>query len=258
MLLPGGLQAHPGASSTIEHFSHQIEHKPDDQALYIKRGIAYSSDGQYEQALGDFRRAESLGDPLLVSFDLGVLYYRKGEFKTSLDYLNAFLQRFPDHSPALEYRARVQRDRGDFSSSIDDFKRVFELQKRPNPGHYISVANMLSTEGATGIQQALAVLDAGNLKLGLTPQLQNRAIELERERGRLDLAIERMQALRSMLGDSADWKVAMAELYYQNAQVEPADAMLEAAETQLTSLRRTPARIALQQRITQLRAAKQN
>ena len=32
ILLPATLAAHPGASTTIEHFTHQIEHRPDQQA----------------------------------------------------------------------------------------------------------------------------------------------------------------------------------------------------------------------------------
>ena len=252
-LLPVTLLAHPGASTTIEYFSHQIEHRPDQQALYIQRGIAYSADGQYDLALSDFNRAESLGDPVLVSFDLGVLYYRQGHLETSLNYFNSYLQRFPNHGRGLEYRARVLRDRGDFEGSVADFRRVFELEKQPNPGHYISVANMLSADGAAGIEEALTVLDEGNRKLGITPQLQYRAIDLEKARNRPDLAIKRMGELQDVLGDSPDWKVGLAELYLDAQQSSRAEALLDEAESQLASLRRTPARLTLQERISRLR-----
>lgn len=247
------LFAHPGASTTIEHFTHEIEHRPDSQVLYIKRGIAYSADGQYERALADFSRAQTLGDPVLVSFDLGVLHYRRGELDTALSYFNAWLERFPNHSGCLEYRARLLRDKGDYQASVADFRRVFELQGRPNPGHYVSAAEMLVSAGDSGVRQALDLLDAGNEKLGLTPQLQCYAIRLETERGRPDLAVRRMLALEPMLGSSPDWKVSMAELYFENRQSAPAQELLVAAERQLQELRRTPARIALQGRISALR-----
>ena len=252
-LLPMLLHAHPGASSTIEHFTHQIEHQPDQQVLHIKRGIAYSADGQYPAALSDFERAQTLGDPVLVSFDLGVLHYRMGKFDTALADFNRFLKRFPNHSGCLEYRARLLRDQGSYSKSVADFLRVFELEQRPNPGHYISVAEMLAAGGDKGIGQALKVLDDGTLKLGLTPQLQQYAIRLETQRGRPDLAVKRMQELQPVLGDSPDWKVGMAQLYYENRQRETAQELLLAAELQLATLRRTPARVALQERITGLR-----
>ena len=186
------LLGHPGASTTIDHFTHEIEHRPDSQALYIKRGIAYSADGQYERALADFTRAQSLGNPVLVSFDLGVLHYRRGELDTALNCFNAWLAQFPNHTGGLEYRARLLRDKGDYPASVADFRRVFELQDRPNPGHYISVAEMLASSGDAGVPQALDLLDAGNEKLGLTPQLQFYAIRLETGRGRPDLAVRRM------------------------------------------------------------------
>ena len=252
-LLPLQLHAHPGASSTIEHFTHQIEHQPAGQTLYMKRGIAYSADGQYPAALADFKRAQSLGDPVLVSFDLGVLHYRMGKFDTALADFNRFLQRFPDHSACLEYRARLLRDQGNYSKSVADFLRVFDLEQRPNPGHYISVAEMLASGGDKGISRALEVLDQGTVKLGLTPQLQQYAIRLETQRGRPGLAVKRMQELQPMLGDSPDWKVGMAELYYENKERAAAEELLLAAELQLTALRRTPARVALQKRIADLR-----
>jgi hypothetical protein len=141
---------------------------------------------------------------------------------------------------------------GDTDAAVTDFQRVFELQRRPNPGHYISVAEMLETSGPEGIDSALQVLDGGNDKLGLTPQLQQHAIRLELRRGRADLAIARLQRLEPMMGNSPDWKVDMAELRLQAGNKEAARKLLETADRQLATLRKTPARIALQGRIEEL------
>ncbi len=244
--------AHPGASSAIDHYSHEIEENPRDQAHYIRRGIAYSNDGQYDKALADFEQAKTLGKPIVVSFDLGVLHYRRGEFATASDYFDEYLEAFPDHAACLEYRARLKRDMGDTKGAVADFKRVFALQQRPNPGHYISVAEMLQATGPDGIDQALEILDQGNAKLGLTPQLQRHAIALELQRGRPDLAISRLQTLEPMLGGSPDWKVDMAELQLQAGNKDAATTLLQTAEQQLDTLRKTPARIALKERIVEL------
>lgn len=241
--------SHPGASSAIDHYTHEIERQPRDQSLYIRRGIAYSSDGQYDKALADFKQAEKLGAPIAVGFDLGVLYYRRGEFDMAKAQFDKYLEAFPDHAACLEYRARLLRDMGDTRGSVADFQRVFELQQRPNPGHYVSVAGMLETKGPEGIARALAILDSGNAKLGITPQLQQYAIRLELQRGRADLAIERLGTLKPMLGDSPEWKVEMAELQLQTGQEEAAGQLLMEATKQLDSLRKTPARHALRERI---------
>jgi len=194
MLLPLSLgqsaSAHPGASATIEHYSHEIEDDPKNQRLYILRGIAYSNDALYDEALADLKQAEKLGDPVLASCDLGVLHYRKGELDAALGYFDRYLERYPARGRGycLEYRARARRDSGDHAGSIRDFRRVIELEPRPNPGHYISVATMLTESGESGIDEALAILDAGIAKLGLNPQLQHHAIELELTSQRPDRA----------------------------------------------------------------------
>ena len=246
--------AHPGASATIEHYSHEIEHDPENQRLYILRGIAFSNDGRHGDALADFQRAEKLGDPLLVSCDRGVLHYRRGELDTAVRYLDLYLERFPARGRVycLEYRARAHRDSGDLARAIRDFRRVIELEPRPNPAHYISVATMLRDSGEDGIPQALAVLDAGIEKVGLTPQLQHQAIELELARQRPDRALARSDALRPILGDSPEWKVDMAELYLLNGKRALADRTLQDAKAQVEGLRRTPARLRLRERITAL------
>jgi len=246
--------SHPGASSAIDHYNHEIERQPRDQSLYIRRGIAYSSDGQYDKALADFKQAEQLGPPIMVGFDLGVLFYRRGELDLAKAQFDTYLDTFPDHAACLEYRARLLRDMGDPKGSVTDFQRVFELQQRPNPGHYISVADMLEANGPEGVIQALAILDGGNAKLGVTPQLQKRAIRLELQRGRPDLAIERLDALKPMLGHSPEWKVEMAELQLQSGEEEAASQLLKEATEQLDSLRKTPARQALRERVALIQA----
>jgi tetratricopeptide (TPR) repeat protein len=246
--------AHPGASATIDHYSHEIENDPKNQRLYILRGIAYSNDGRHDDALADFKQAEKVGDPVLVSCDLGVLHYRKREFDAAVDYLDRYLERYPagGREYCLEYRARALRESGDHAGSIRDFRRVIELEPRPNPAHYISVATMLAESGESGIGDALAILDAGIAKLGLNPQLQHYAIELELKIQRPDRALARSEALRSILGDSPEWKVDVAELYLLNGEKTQADRMLKDAKAQVKQLRKTPARMRLRERITEL------
>lgn len=246
--------AHPGADAALVYFNAQIRAHPQDQTLYRQRGTVFSNDGQYPQALADFERAASLGERILVSFDLGILYYRRGEFDTARRYFDEYLQRFPDNAPCLEYRARLLRDMGEQEAAVADFKRLFELQAHPNPGHFIAVAEILSSGDADGIEQALAILDEGNRKLGVTPQLQYLAIELELRSDRPRQALERMAALQPALGKSAEWKVDMGELMLQAGDRERAAEMFDAASLQLNNSRKTPARLATLERISSLRA----
>ena len=234
--------AHPGVSAALDYYDHQIEKSLQNQALYIQRGIIYSNDGQYQKAEADFSRAAELGDPVVVSYDLGVLHYRKKEFDTAKRYFNAYLKRFPDHTKCLEYRARLLRDARDFDAALNDLRRVFALEQRPNPGLYFSAAQMLQSSGGDGIQKALNLIDEANLKLGLMPQLQRYAIDLEIQRNAPIKAIERLQTLKPMLGKSPEWKVEMGELLLNLGRNDEAKQYFREAAEQLDTLRPTPAR----------------
>jgi len=142
------------------------------------------------------------------------------------------------------------RDMGEYLASVADFRRLFALQPQPNPGHYISAADMLAGLNDEGIAQALVILDEGSAKLGLTPQLQQHAVALEIARGRIDLASLRLYSLQPMLGGSPSWAVAMAELKLKQGQTAEAERLYQRARQQLASLRKTPAREALDERIT--------
>ncbi len=245
--------AHPGSAEQLAAINADLSASPDAQALYRRRGIIYSSDGQFDQALDDFRKAETLGDPVIVAFDLGVLFYRKGDFARARSYFGTTLRHFPHHPPALEYRARVLRDAGDYAASLADFTAFFALQPHPNPGHFISAATMLAQGDDKSIQLALHMLDQGMNQLGLAPQLQRYAIELELQRGRDDNAITRLSSLEPMLGNSPVWKVQMGELLLATGATEEAQVYLCAASAQLNTLRKNPAREQLQVRISRLK-----
>lgn len=249
------LHAHPGAHVAIDYFSARILENPRDQALHIQRGIAYSEDGDYAAALADFERAQELGDPAAVSFDLGVLYYRMRDFDRARMHLDLCLARDPRRAAALEYRARVRRDAGDAAGAVADYRAFFAVSAQPNPGDYAAAAALLAGIEGQGPAAALALLDEGIARLGELPALQREAIALERARGRDDLALARQRRLERPLGASPEWCVGMAELLLANGERAEARAYAERAGRELAQARPTPARIALQQRLEAVRTA---
>jgi tetratricopeptide (TPR) repeat protein len=247
--------AHPGMHETVEALSKQIEEAPGNQTLYIERGIAYSEDRLLGPARADFRKAETLGDPVLVAFDLGVLHYRAGDYEQARASLTRYLARFPGHARALEYRARAAREAGDARAAIADFEAVFALRDDVNPGSYLSAAELLRELPDGGVDAALAQLDRGMEKLGVIPQLQQRAIALERERQDLDAALARHGTLAAALARSPSWRVERAELLLELGRPEEAAQELEEASAALAARRPTPAGAELGTRITALSRA---
>lgn len=244
--------AHPGMHETIALLTQRIADAPTDAALYQERGIAYSSDGQAALALADFREAERLGDPVLVAFDLGVLHYRSGDYGAAREALTRALARFPHDARALDYRARAAREAGDARAALADFEALFALEEPVNPGHYVSAAELLAVLPDTGIPAALALLDRGMRQLGVIPQLQQRAIAFECERGAFVAALARHDTLAAPLGHSPDWRVERAELLLALGRAAEAQQELATASAALAAQRLTPARAELAARIADL------
>jgi tetratricopeptide (TPR) repeat protein len=247
--------AHPGAEHTLAALSQSIQERPNDQQLYLQRGSAYSNEGQLTAALADFRKAETLGDPVLVAFHQGVLHYRMKEFVAARRYFDTFLKRFPGHPPSLEYRARLLRDAGDHKAALADFNAYFSVQPQPNPGDYVSAADLLAGLEGAGTASAIEMLDRGMERLGVIAHLQQRAIDLELQRNNIAGAIDRLGALEPSMGESPDWKVRMGELLLLADRPDDARQYLDAASVQLLTLRRTTARGRVLEKLRGLQAS---
>jgi len=253
--LPTSAAAHPGSSVQIDIQTKRIEAQPDAQLPYIARGAIYSHDGAYELALADFRKAETLGEPFLVAYELGLLHRRMGKFEMALQYLDTFLEHVPAAPPALEQRAHVLAELERTDEAVATFEQLFGVQPRPNPGLYIAAAKLLAAKGQAGIEPALALLDRGMERQGILPQLQQYAVELELAGGHEARALARLESLGPVLGEGPYWKVDMGELLLKQGKTAEARRYLSDASNQLTTLRPTRARQELAQRIEQIQEA---
>jgi hypothetical protein len=86
----------------------------------------------------------------------------------------------------------------------------------------------------------------------MIPQLQQRAIAYERERGTLDAALRRHDALATALARSPEWRVGRAELLLALGRDSEAERELTSASNALAALRLTPARAELAARVAEL------
>lgn len=249
---PSPVRAHPSDAEQIELLTMQIEADPADARLYAARGAAYSHASFYERADADFRKAEQLGDSVLVAYELAAHRERQGDLVAARIQVARFLARFPSHPAALELQARVLSRLGQREAAAASLERLLLVQSRPNPGSYVSLAKLLAEPGGAGGEAALAALDRGMARLGVIPQLQEPAIELELQRGRPAKALERLERLAPMLGEGPEWKVRKAELLLRVGRSDEARALLAAASGELVALRETPARRALTERIATL------
>ena len=244
--------AHSGDRVSIDRLTQAVAAYPEQQSLYIKRGGIYSHARNWPLAERDFQRAYRLGDPREVSYELGLMRYRQGDYRQAQVEFSLYVSLYPRAATALLYRARAAQAAGAPKKALADFKTYFTLVKQPHPGDLLAAAMLMVKGPEPAVGSALALIDGGIANAGGQPQLQRYAIQLELQRGDLSAALRRCAQMESSLGGSPEWQVEMAELLLQANRHNEAAAMLRQAQLQLEGLRNTPARRILREKIERL------
>jgi tetratricopeptide (TPR) repeat protein len=248
----GPVHADAAVAERIRALSLRIEQDPDNQSLRLQRSMAYFNNNQTDLALAEVRTAEAVGDPVNAAFTHGALLYKMGDYATAQPYFDRYLKAYPGHQGALKYRARLLRDTGQNRKAIADFETLLALSDSLDPGYYIDTARLMADLPDRGTDEALSLLDARVAQRGPIISLQQFAIELERERGNFQGAIERMAHLDQRLKATPQWQVEVAELLLLAEQPEEALPYLALAQEQLKSARATPAHRELSETVHRL------
>ena len=96
------------------------------------------------------------------------------------------------------------------------------------------------------LNSALVLLDMAISKLGLNPQLQRYAMQLELRRDNTKGALDRWYSLEDQLGETPEWGITLARLLILADSVDEAGLIVETVKGRLVRLRQTPARKAFQ------------
>ena len=231
----GTVRADAAAAERIRALSLRIEQTPDNQALHLQRSLAYLNNNQLKLARTDIRTAEAVGEPVEAAFTHGLLLYKTGDYRAARPYFDRYLQNYPRHRGALEYRARLLRDIGENRRALADYEALLALSDSLDPGYYVTTARLMAAQPDRGVAEALALLDARMAQIGPLTTLQRYAVELERSRGNFKGATERMAGMDQRLKATPQWQVEVAEIMLQAGQLQEARSYLAVAEEQLQS-----------------------
>jgi tetratricopeptide (TPR) repeat protein len=246
--------SHPGDEHKLEHLNSKITQQPNSQTAHIKRAALYTRTGNYILAEKDFITAKTLGEVYLASYELGVYYFKTENHALAINQFDNYLKYFPNHYPALEYRAKTYIKMGDTKKAFEDFDAFLENSPYTNPGHYIAVAKIAlsDTDRKDPIGDAITIIDSGISQTGNSPQLQSFAIELEISRNFFNQAITRHESLREITSASPRWHLEMAEILVKSERWAKAHDYLNHSEMKLAQYKKTPAREKLSLRIEKM------
>ena len=112
-------------------YKRKLEESPNDSAITANLGAIMQKEGNFDEALRYYSKAEYL-DPSNVNtrLNVGTLYQQKGDYKTAITAYDSVLIIYPDNIQANLYKAQSLAAMGDSKGALDLYKKV--LSKEPD------------------------------------------------------------------------------------------------------------------------------
>jgi len=204
---------HGDAHVLILDINRQLEIRPKDAALWLRRGELYRLDGNWTNAIRDIDRARTLDPKLdLALLERGRVHFDAGQPSQATNHLTQFLTRHPSNSVALLVRARSLVWLGDHRNAIRDFSDAIRYSPDSGPDMYLERAAACRSLGVGGLGEAISGLEEGLKMLGPILTLQIAAIDYELELKRWDSALMRLDKILENAPRKDRWLMRRAEI----------------------------------------------
>ncbi len=126
----------------IEKLSNSIESNPDNELLYMNRGMMHESKKNYESAALDYKKALEINpDYLDANYNLGVMYFNQAagmanaanSIKANDEFLKAkeqFEKKFKEAAPYLEEALRLNNNKTEeeqmmYNATLNSLKQLY-------------------------------------------------------------------------------------------------------------------------------------
>ncbi len=191
LLISHKLVAHPGTDVAIIDLTALISSAPKSAELRLRRATCYLEHQRWSEAASDIDQAARLSpDHPGLALAWAEYFLARDEPVASINALASHLISHPSDPAARILSARARSLSGDNIGAQNDFQIALRHLPEPKPELWLE-ANALITEPAT----ALADLETGLTRLGPVPALEERALKLELQLGRIDFALQRLMRL---------------------------------------------------------------
>lgn len=122
-------------------YKRKLEDSPQDAAITANLGAIMQKEGNLDEALRYYSKAEYL-DPSNVNtrINVGTLYQQKGDFKTAINAYDSVLTIYPDNVLANLYKAQSLAAIGEDKKATELYKKVLTL----DPGNKTAQNEMIN------------------------------------------------------------------------------------------------------------------
>lgn len=116
----------------ISDYNKALELNPENEKIYIGRGVVYIMKEDFDKAITDFDIAIKLNPEHDESYiNRGVAYGGKGEFDKAISDFDIGIDLNPHNDKAYTNRGNAYEDKGDYDKALSDYNKAIKL----NPGN---------------------------------------------------------------------------------------------------------------------------
>jgi protein O-mannosyl-transferase len=151
----------------IDDCSRAIESNPGYAEAYNNRGVAYSALGNYRQAIEDYGRAIEIKPGYAEAYNnRGTAYAYLGNHRQAIEDFSRAIEIKPGYAEACNNRGNAYNGLGNHRQAIDDYSRAIEIK----PGYADAYTNrafvyLKQGDNISGCRDALKACESGNCKL---------------------------------------------------------------------------------------------
>ncbi len=129
----------------ILQYSKAIELKPNDPKIYIKRADSYEKTGDFIKAADDYDRACVFDKKNTVAFfNAGMMYYKSGNYETSLERAESALKIRRNNLDALALKVDAQIKLSKLNTALEDAKTLLRYKETSENFYKFGLVNELS------------------------------------------------------------------------------------------------------------------
>lgn len=258
--LPGEATAHGSTEVRLEVTRQAAADAPHDPEPWLQRAALLLDAGRTSEASEALHQAHSLhGAPSRVFRLRAEVALAEGRAADALHDVEHALSANPGDPRSLRTHARALSTLGRRDEAVAALDRAIAHQRPAVPDFHLDRARLLAAEPAPRVDDALAGLDEARRQLGTLVALESYAVELERERGRFDAALVRLDRLPGAQPPTVSWLARRAALLDEAGREDEARAQWREVDRRLAALpaarRRAPIYREIDERATRALAS---
>jgi tetratricopeptide (TPR) repeat protein len=231
----GMSHGHGAYHEELQRADEEIAAHPEDGQLWYRRGFLNVLHGAWESALVDLEKADRLAPGKFATDWLrGQALTTAGQFAAAKAVLNDFIAKHPEHGGALASRARALDKLEEHEAALADFRTA--LTKTPNPEPELVQEVVEAMIAQKQNEEAADLLEMHLKRLGSSPGLVMKALELEIVLGRYDAALSRVEAMQKAAPRPEPWMAKRASVLAQAGRLNDSSAAWQALFTHIQAL----------------------